>query len=128
MTETGVDLTEGAPEDLTVTVSPYGGAIDGSVQNAKDESAPDVLVTLIPDVSHRSILWMFKTAQTDQNGHFTIRGVRPGEYKIYAWEMVESGVYQDPDFLKPYESAGDAVSIKERSHETVQLKLIQAQQ
>jgi hypothetical protein len=128
MTETGVDLTEGAPEDLTVTVSPYGGAIDGSVQNAKDEPAVGVLVTLIPDASHRSTLSLFKTANTDQNGHFTIRGVRPGEYKLFAWEMVESGAYQDPDFLKPYESAGEAVSVKERSHETVQLKLIPAQQ
>lgn len=128
MTETGVDLTEGVPEDLTITVSPNGGMIEGSVQNAKGEPASDVLVTLIPDASHRSILWLFKTAETDQNGHFTIRGVRPGEYKIFAWEMVESGAYQDPDFLKSYESVGETVSIKESTHETVPLKLIPAQQ
>lgn len=85
------------------------------------------MVTLIPDESHRSTLRLFKTANTDQNGHFTIRGVRPGEYKIFAWEMVESGAYQDPDFLKPYESAGETVSIKESARETVQLKLIPAQ-
>lgn len=123
-----MDLTEGAPEDLTIKISPYGGAIEGSVQNAKDEPAAGVLVTLIPDASHPSVLWLFKTADTDQNGHFTIHGVRPGEYRIYAWEMVESGAYQDPDFLKPYESAGETVSIKERSHETVQVKLMPAQQ
>jgi hypothetical protein len=40
---------------------------------------------------------------------------------------VESGAYQDPDFLKPYESAGETVNIKERTHETVQLKLIPAE-
>jgi len=128
MTETGVDLTDGAPDDLTITISPNGGTIEGSVQNAKDEPAPGVLVTLIPDANHRSLLSLFKTANTDQNGHFTIRGARPGEYKLFAWEAVESGAYQDPDFLKPYESAGEDVSIKERSHETVQLKLIPAQQ
>ena len=59
---------------------------------------------------------------------FTIHGVRPGEYKIYAWEIVEPGAYQDPDFIKPYESAGEAVSIKESARETVQLKLIPTQQ
>lgn len=36
MTETGVDLTDGAPEDLTITISSLGGTIEGSVQNAKD--------------------------------------------------------------------------------------------
>jgi hypothetical protein len=127
MTETGVDLTEGVPEDLTITVSPDGSTVEGSVQNAKDEPTPGVLVTLIPDASHQSLLSLFKTANTDQNGHFTIRGVRPGEYKVFAWEMLESEAYQDPDFLKTYESAGEAVSIKERSHETVQLKLIPAE-
>jgi hypothetical protein len=127
MTKTGVDLTEGVPEDLTITVSPDGSTVEGSVQNAKDEPTPGVLVTLIPDASHQSLLSLFKTANTDQNGHFTIRGVRPGEYKVFAWEMLESEAYQDPDFLKTYESAGEAVSIKERSHETVQLKLIPAE-
>ena len=35
-----------------------------------------------------------------------------------------TGAYQDPDFLKPFESKGETVSIKENAHETVQLKMI----
>ena len=125
VTETGIDLSTGSPEDLTITINPNGGTIEGSAQSAKDEPAAGALVTLIPDASHRSLLWLFKTANTDQNGHFTIRGVRPGEYQIYAWESVEPVAYQDPEFLKTYE--GQAVSMKEGSQESVQLKLIPAE-
>ena len=53
--------------------------------------------------------------------------VEPGEYKIYAWEDVEFGAYQDPDFVKPVESHGQAVTIKENSREDLQLKVIPAE-
>jgi hypothetical protein len=36
----------------------------------------------------------------------------PGEYKIYAWEQIEEGSYEDPDFMKAHESEGEKVSIK----------------
>jgi hypothetical protein len=84
-------------------------------------------VTLIPGESHRSIPWLYKTSNADQNGHFKMTGVRPGEYKILAWEEIESGAYQDPEFIKPHESAGKDVSMKESGHETVQLRAIPAE-
>jgi hypothetical protein len=125
VTETGVDFTQGVPaEQMTVVVNPNAAHVDGAVQNAKGDAVIGATVTLIPDEAHRSISWMYKAANTDQNGHFTIKGVRPGEYKIYAWEDLEPGAQQDPDFVKPHESAAEAVSVKESSHETVQLKVV----
>ena len=127
VTESGVDFTQGvSAEQLTVVINPNGGQVDGAVQNAKGDAAVGATVTLIPDAEHRSINWMYKTANTDQNGHFTLKGVRPGDYKIFAWEDIEQGAQQDPDFVKPHESAGETVSVKESSHNTVQLKLVPA--
>ena len=128
VTESGLDFSSGVShEQITVTVNPNGGQIDGSVQNAKGDAAVAATVTLIPDAEHRSIGWLYKTANTDQNGHFTMKGIRPGDYKIYAWEEIEPGASQDPDFVKPHESSGESVSIKESAHENVQLKLIPAE-
>ena len=128
VTDTGVDFTNGvSAEELTVVISPNGGQVEGTVQNAKGENAAGSTVTLIPDVTHRSINALYKTANTDQNGHFTIRGVRPGEYTIYAWEEIESGAYQDPDFLKPHESSATTVSVKASGHDTLQLKAVPAE-
>lgn len=125
VTETGADFTHGVPAgEMTVVINPNGGQLEGTVQNTKGENAAGTTVTLIPDEAHRSLAWLYKTSNTDQNGHFTMTGVRPGEYKIYAWEEIEAGAYQDPDFMKPHESAGKAVSIKESGHETVQLTVV----
>jgi hypothetical protein len=84
------------------------------------------LLTLIPGGGHQFPA-RYKTSDTDQNGHFIIKGVAPGEYKIYAWEDIEDGAFEDPDFMKPHESDGQTVSVKEHAHETVQLKVIPAE-
>jgi hypothetical protein len=128
VTESGADFTQGAPAgEMTVTVNPNAAQIEGNVQNAKGENAAGATITLIPDEKHRSLTWLYKTASTDQNGHFTMKGVRPGEYKIYAWEEVQNGAYMDPEFVKPHESAGKDVSAKESGHETLQLVAIPAE-
>jgi hypothetical protein len=61
---------------------------------------------------------------TDQYGRFTIKSVDPGEYKVFAWEDVETGAYMDPEFVKPVEGQGESVTIRESSRESLQLKLI----
>ena len=126
VTETGFDLTPGVPADLTIVLSSNSGVIEGSVKTAKDEPAKGATVTLIRVPARKPPQRQYM-ASTDQNGHFIIKGIAPGEWKVYAWEEIESGAYEDPDFMKPHESQGESVSIKERGHETVQLKLIPAE-
>jgi hypothetical protein len=129
ITDAGVDFTEAPPSsELVIVANPNGGQVEGNIQNSKGENAVGATVTLIPaDENRRSTLTSYKTGSTDQNGRFSIKGIRPGEYKIYAWEEIEAGAYQDPEFMKPHESAGKAVSIKEGGHETVQLAAIPAE-
>jgi hypothetical protein len=67
---------------------------------------------------------LFKTTTADTMGHFSITGIAPGEYKLFAWEQIEESAYQDPEFLKPYESQGQAITIREGSRENAQLKVI----
>ena len=125
VTETGVDFSAGVPAaEMTIVLNPNAGKIEGTVQNANSENAANATVTLIPDAAHRGVAWLYKTASTDQSGHFVISGIRPGDYKIYAWEDIENGAQEDPDYVKPHESAGQAVSIKEGDRQNVQLKLI----
>jgi hypothetical protein len=125
--QTGFEFTPGIADVLTLVLNPNGAQIEGSVQNVKDEPAIGAKVTLIPEEGHRSYGSFYKTAETDEHGRFSIRGVAPGEYKIYAWEDIEEGAHQDPDFVKAHESDGQTLSIKERGHETVQLKAIPAE-
>jgi hypothetical protein len=84
-------------------------------------------VVLIPQEKERGEVSLFyRTANTDANGNFTMARVNPGEYKVYAWEEVENGAWFDPDFLKPVESKGSPVSVREGTPGSVQLTLIPA--
>lgn len=125
ITDTGADFTAGVPPgEMTIVINPNGGRIEGTVENAKTENAAGATITLIPDAPHRSNPWLYRTSSSDRNGRFTINGVRPGDYTIYAWDNIETGDWLDPDVFKPHESEGQAVSIKESDRQTVQLKLI----
>ncbi|MBZ5583014.1 MAG: carboxypeptidase-like regulatory domain-containing protein, partial [Acidobacteriia bacterium] len=121
--EAGLDLSGGAACDLTVVVSANAGQVDGQVSDENSQPATAARVALVPTGSRRTDL--FKTAVADPNGHFTIQGVAPGSYKVYAWEEVDmNAVHYDPEFVKPYESSGQSVHINEGSKETVNLKQI----
>lgn len=127
ITDSGVDFTQSATSgEFTVILSAAGGQVDGTVQNDKSEPAVGATVVLIPAAEKRGINRLYKNGSTDQSGHFSLKGIAPGEYKLFAWERVEFGAYQDPDFLKPFESKGESVTVKENSHENKQLTVIPA--
>ena len=67
---------------------------------------------------------LFKTASSDQNGAFSLPGITPGQYKIFAWEAVEQGAWQDNDFLRDYEKESEDFEVKENDALAVELDLI----
>jgi hypothetical protein len=62
----------------------------------------------------------------DENGILSFKGLKPGEYRLIAWDDVENGAPYDPDFVKPYESKAKTVKVEASGHEAVQLKSIAA--
>ena len=69
---------------------------------------------------------MFKSTTTDQAGAFSFRGLTPGKYKVYAWEEIENGAHQDPDFLRRWGGKAADVEVKESSANTVTVVRISA--
>jgi hypothetical protein len=49
---------------------------------------------------------------TDQFGHYLLRGIAPGDYKLFCWDEVEDGAWEDPDFLRAYEDRGQKISVE----------------
>jgi protocatechuate 3,4-dioxygenase beta subunit len=124
----GLDLTGGGAAALDVVIGVNAPQITGAVQDpATQQPAVGVTVVLVPqEKERREVSLFYRTASTDQNGNFTMARVNPGEYKVYAWDDVENGVWFDPDFLKPVESKGSPVSVREGSPVSVQLTMIPA--
>jgi Carboxypeptidase regulatory-like domain len=121
-------FTASGPATLDLLVSYKGGRIEGTVvENAKDvdndHPVANATVVAVPEEKYRKLPDRFVTGSTDQHGRFTIGGVAPGSYTLYAWQDLEEGVGHDADFLKSQEANGRAVKVEESSHQTVELKL-----
>jgi hypothetical protein len=91
-----------------------------------DDAHPvaNATVVAVPEEKYRKVPNRFATGQTDQHGRFTVRGLAPGSYTLYAWQDLEDDVWRDPDFLKSQEANGTSLKVEEGSHQTVELKLI----
>lgn len=113
---------------LELTVSGNGGKVEGLVLTEENLPYSGGQVVLVPEgFALRERAELYKTGVTDQFGKFTLRGVRPGEYKLFAWDDVEPGSWHDPDFLRQYEAKGAKVKVTESGVETKELKVIAAQ-
>jgi hypothetical protein len=98
--------------------------VDGVVQNPENKPVSGATVVLAPDSGRYSL---FKEVRTGDNGSYSFKGVPPGDYKILAWTDIETGVYQDPDFLKRFDSKAEKLSLKESDRKTLSLKVIPAE-
>src|SRR6185295_12510677 len=90
---------------LNIVLSPNVGQVEGIVLDDRQQPVAGVQAALIPERS-RDRIDLYKAATTDQNGRFMIRAVTPGDYKLFAWEALESFGYFDPDLLKKSDPLG----------------------
>jgi len=111
---------------LEVLLSSRGGQIDGTVTDERQRAIPNTQAVLIPD-RQRDRIDLYKTAMSDANGLFTLRGVAPGDYHLFAWEAIDPYSYFDPEVLKQFESKGKPVHIAESAKENVDVRLIPAE-
>ena len=127
----GRDITTGfatsGPANIDVLVSTKAGRIDGSVV-AKDKDGDDhpianATVVAVPEEKYRKLPERFATASTDQHGGFTIRGLAPGSYLLYAWQDLDDEQWLDAGFLKSQEANGTSVKVEEGSNQRVELTL-----
>ena len=119
VTDAGVEMTNGGV--LEVTVSAAAARVDAVVLDKDGKAGWHAVVALIPPDGGMTVV---QTA--DENGILSFKGLKPGDYRLLAWEDVESGAPYDPDFLKPFEARAKSVKLEAAGHEAVQLKAIAA--
>lgn len=119
-----ISVVEGAPPVLSLVVSSAAGQVNGSVVNDKKEPAQGSTVVLIPSADRREQAQLFKSVTVDQYGKFSMSGIAPGDYKLLAWENIETGAWQDPEFLARFETSGKSLTIKENDSVTAEVEAL----
>jgi hypothetical protein len=118
------NVVRGTQATLEVTISSRGARVQGTAKDADGLPAAGVWVVLVPAEAHRHEFHLFKQQITDQYGRFDIRGIAPGDYKLFSWEQVEPNAWEDPDFLKLFEARGESVSLQEGDGKSIELVAI----
>jgi len=115
----------GASYTLDVVVGANGASVEGFVTDNKDRPASDVYVVMVPSADGSQRRDMYGRTATDYRGHFSLKGVNPGEFLFLAVdEDPDETDLMDPQFIHTHESLGKPVELKEGEHRSVDLKLV----
>jgi hypothetical protein len=126
MVDGKISIHSGADSSVEVGVSCRAPHVEGQVLTSDSLPAVGVFVALVPELRLREQYSNYATTRTDQNGHFLLKGILPGEYKLFSWDVVEEGDWYDADFLKPFEDKGVSIRLNDGDHKSIGLNLIES--
>lgn len=122
-----LDFSQGVSGELEI-VFRYGAAeVDGTVQLPQNQNADMELarIVLIPDTLNADGSGM-ESSSLDQNGQFSVKQLRPGHYRAYAFEKIDGNALENPDVIKLLSSSGTDVDLNENDRKQIQLPLTSA--
>ena len=82
-------------------------------------------IVLVPELSQPENSQKYKMESTDQYRHFDLRGIPPGDYKLFSWVEVEAGAWEDPEFLRQFEEKGQPITLQDGDHSSVKVTAIE---
>jgi protocatechuate 3,4-dioxygenase beta subunit len=109
---------------IQIVVDANGVTLQGKVVNADGKPAANATVVLVPPQARRQNSLLYKNVTTNETGSFTVRGVAPGSYTIFAWESVPPTAWQNAEFLSKYEARGQQINLSATTVGEVQLNVI----
>jgi hypothetical protein len=106
------NFTDSARGQLHIVLAANGGQISGTVSH--DSQPCRATVVLVPSAPElRDAHQMYRVTNTTDRGLFTLKGVRPGSYKLFAFQEIEPFEWFDPEQLKQVEESGSPINVSE---------------
>lgn len=117
-------ITGSTPAPLNIVVSTQGATIKGDVTDDRDRPTPGVVV-VAPAGKGRVVASFYRVAQIDDEGRFDMTGIRPGSYKLFAFDEFDFNS-QGPEGLEPFGERGVKVDLREGQTLSQKLHVIAA--
>ncbi|MEZ5402099.1 MAG: carboxypeptidase-like regulatory domain-containing protein [Bryobacteraceae bacterium] len=120
-----LDLPGGAPmSGIEIVLSATAATIEGVAVDRRGEPAAGASMLILPPANDPQRDRRQFRATADQNGHFQISGIPPGDYRVYAFTGAEDGEDRDPDLIAKFESDSEKITLKDSAREAKQVKAI----
>jgi uncharacterized protein (DUF2141 family) len=113
-----------SPAPLEVVLGADGGRLDGIAYDGANRVSANSAVVLVPDAARRNRPDQYRTAVSDDDGKFLLRGIPPGEYKLFAWQTIEPNEYMDANFMAGNEGLGTPLMISANASATANIRVI----
>lgn len=121
--DSGITLG-GGTASLDLVISASGAVAEGVAVDHNGEPVANAVVVAVPEPRLRSRTDHYRKTVSDQSGRFTLRGIRPGDYTLFAWQAIEGEAYYNSDFLKSYEERGTVLRFSDGDRKNLQLEVI----
>ena len=120
----GLHLWGPTQSQLEIVIGLNGAQIDGTVVDSAHEPAANVTIIAVPDGSNRGRTDLSRRANSDRRGRFALEGLAPGDYTFYAWDDVERGAWESPEFMRAFDGRGRFVRLREGKNESIELTVL----
>jgi hypothetical protein len=120
----GLHLVGPTSQSLEIVIGLNGAAVEGTAVENGRGPAPNITVVAVPDGGNRGRADLYRRTSTDRQGRFAIAGLAPGDYTFYAWDDVERGAWESPEFMKAFEGRGRFVRLREGANDPLELAVV----
>lgn len=108
--DSGFEIRGRNPDPIQVLIKSGAGSLEGTVQDASGKLLTNAVVALVP-VTRRENDARYYSSRSDSTGSFSIRGIAPGDYKLFSWDVMPPGAHYNAAFLEKYEERGIPMTI-----------------
>jgi hypothetical protein len=111
------------PGEVLDVLLAAGRDLNGAVRDATGKPVAGTTVVAVPEegISRRHL---YRTGNSDASGRFSLSGLAPGNYKVYAWMKLEPYRYFDEAFVQQFQNQGISIAVAGTNVSGVQVTAI----
>ena len=124
--DSGFSVNTRNANPIEVVLASGAGTVNGVVVDGPMKVVQGATVVLVPEARRRSNRALYVQTSSDASGRFTLRGVAPGDYKVFAWESIPAFAHVNPGFMAKHEDRGKVIHVGQNGTASTELTIIPA--